>query len=127
MWPFRRKEAVETRATGSGYTAEIMAAREAYISGRQGIGELLGDVDVGDRLPGEPQRRALLLADLLDRPVVVDSTAGLVALGAPRGDRRQALRELTAPDFSLPHLDGGVTSLSDHRSKKRLLIAFSSW
>ena len=68
-----------------------------------------------------------VLADLLDRPVVVDSTAGLVALGAPRGDRRQALRELTAPDFSLPNLDGGVTSLSDHRSKKRLLIVFSSW
>ena len=68
-----------------------------------------------------------VLADLLDRPVVVDSTAGLVALGSPRAARRQALRELTAPDFSLPHLDGGVTSLSDHRSKKRLLIAFSSW
>jgi len=68
-----------------------------------------------------------VLADLLDRPVVVDSTAGLVALGSPRAARRQALRELTAPDFSLPNLDGGVTSLSDHRSKKRLLIAFSSW
>ena len=83
-----------------------------------------------------PDRRALVtdegihitvLADLLDRPAVVDAEGGLAAIGAPRAARRQALLELTAPDFSLPDLDGGVTALSDHRSKKRLLIAFSSW
>lgn len=42
MWPFKKK--IETRSTGSGYTAEIMAARENYISGRQGIGELTATV-----------------------------------------------------------------------------------
>ncbi len=42
MWPFKKK--IETRSTGSGYTAEIMAARESYISGRQGIGELTATV-----------------------------------------------------------------------------------
>lgn len=36
----RRAEPVETRSSGSGFTAEIMAARESYISGRRGIGEL---------------------------------------------------------------------------------------
>lgn len=42
MWPFtRRKETVvEKRAAASGFTAEIIAAREAYISGRRGIAEL---------------------------------------------------------------------------------------
>ncbi|WP_084421839.1 phage portal protein [Henriciella litoralis] len=40
MWPFKRRVTEETRASGSGFTAEIMAAREAYISGRRGIGEL---------------------------------------------------------------------------------------
>jgi len=40
MWPFNRKAKVETRASGSGFTAEIMAAREAYVSGQRGIAEL---------------------------------------------------------------------------------------
>ncbi|MEM8574192.1 MAG: phage portal protein [Pseudomonadota bacterium] len=34
----------ETRSSGSGYTAEIMAARESYISGRSGVGELTATV-----------------------------------------------------------------------------------
>jgi len=45
MWPFKRKsDAIEKRSAASGFTAEIMAAREAYISGRQGIGELTATV-----------------------------------------------------------------------------------
>ncbi len=40
MWPFKRKQAVETRSSGAGYTADIIAARRSYITGRQGIGEL---------------------------------------------------------------------------------------
>src|SRR2546429_3411513 len=39
-WPFKRAERIEKRATGSGFTAEIIAAREAFISGRRGIAEL---------------------------------------------------------------------------------------
>lgn len=31
---------VERRAAGSGFTAELMAARESYIAGRRGLGEL---------------------------------------------------------------------------------------
>lgn len=68
-----------------------------------------------------------VLADLVDRPVVVDEPSGVVAVGAPRDARRSALRELRAPDFTLPDLDGTAHALSDHRSKKRLLVAFSSW
>ncbi|MEM1039400.1 MAG: phage portal protein [Pseudomonadota bacterium] len=42
MWPFTRKpkDPIETRSTGAGFTAEIMAAREAYVSGVRGIAEL---------------------------------------------------------------------------------------
>ncbi|SNT37609.1 phage portal protein [Tropicimonas sediminicola] len=43
-WPFKKRPEAETRSAGSGFTAEIMAAREAYISGRQGVGELTGTV-----------------------------------------------------------------------------------
>jgi len=39
MWPFKKKK-VETRSSGSGFTAEIMAARESYVSGRTGLAEL---------------------------------------------------------------------------------------
>lgn len=39
FWPFKR-QAVEKRSAASGFTAEIIAAREAYISGRRGIAEL---------------------------------------------------------------------------------------
>jgi hypothetical protein len=68
-----------------------------------------------------------IVAELLDRPLVSDDAAGLVAIGAARSRRREALGELRAPDFRLPDLDGTFHALSDHRSKKRLLVAFASW
>lgn len=37
---FRRSPPTEKRASASGFTAEIIAARESYISGRRGIAEL---------------------------------------------------------------------------------------
>lgn len=66
-------------------------------------------------------------AGLLDRPAVFDAESGVAAIGVPRQQRRSALADLTAPDFALPDLDGTSHALSDHRSKKRLLVAFSSW
>lgn len=42
MWPFNRKPKEETRSSASGFTAEIMAARESYIAGGRGIAELTG-------------------------------------------------------------------------------------
>ncbi|MEM8705186.1 MAG: hypothetical protein AAGE98_01935 [Actinomycetota bacterium] len=78
-------------------------------------------------LVGDAGLDLAVLADLLDRPVAVDTEAGLAAVGAPRSVRRGAVDELRAPEFALPDLDGGLTALSDHRSKKRLLVAFSSW
>ncbi len=66
------------------------------------------------------------VAGLLDRPAVSDES-GITAVGAPRSRRRSALQNLVAPDFSLPTINGDLMALSDHRSKKRLLVAFSSW
>lgn len=42
-WPWQ-KEKLEKRSASSGFTAEIIAARESYISGRRGIGELTASV-----------------------------------------------------------------------------------
>ena len=42
-WPWKRQKA-ETRASGSGFTAELIGARAAYIAGRSGLAELSGTV-----------------------------------------------------------------------------------
>ena len=70
---------------------------------------------------------AVAVAALLDRPALVDEVTGVVAIGAQRSIRQRAIDGLQAPDFVLPDLDGTPHALSDHRSKKRLLVAFSSW
>ena len=44
MWPFKRKEQIETRSTGTGYTTQVMQARADYITGIDGIAELTGTV-----------------------------------------------------------------------------------
>ncbi len=45
MWPFRKKQPeTETRSSGQGFTAELMAARESYLAGRSGLGELTATV-----------------------------------------------------------------------------------
>ena len=41
---FKRKPAVETRASGTDYTSLIMAARESYIAGSSGLAELTATV-----------------------------------------------------------------------------------
>ncbi|WP_371170692.1 hypothetical protein [Aliiroseovarius sp. 2305UL8-7] len=45
MWPFKQKQQKEeTRGTGSGFTSDVIAARESYISGNRGVAELTATV-----------------------------------------------------------------------------------
>ncbi len=44
MWPFKKKQPVETRSAAVGYTADIIAARESYLSGHRGVAELTATV-----------------------------------------------------------------------------------
>jgi hypothetical protein len=67
------------------------------------------------------------LCALIDRPLALDAGERAAALGESAGDRATALRSLEAPDFTLPDLAGRMHSLSDHRGKKVLLIAYASW
>ena len=89
-----------------------------------------------ERCVAVPDRQALehgdkidaaTVAELLDRPYVIDDVSNTAAIGAPRAARRSALNDLQAPDFTLSDLGGTEHSLSDHRGKKRLLVAFASW
>ena len=67
------------------------------------------------------------LARLLDRPLARDVEEGVAVLGASAADRSHRLASMEAPDFTLPDLQGRRHSLSDHRGRKTLLIAWASW
>ena len=66
-------------------------------------------------------------AELLGRPLALDVGEHAAALGTSSLERRRALTSLEAPDFTLPDLEGRLHSLSNHRGKKVLLIAYASW
>jgi hypothetical protein len=83
-------------------------------------------VDRGD-LVREDGLDLRVLADALQRPFVADERHAVASLGASHHDRGEALASLDAPDFTLPDLDGNLHSLSDHRGKKVLLVAYASW
>ena len=43
-WIMNKLRPIETRSSGSGYTAQVMAARDSFISGRRGVAELTATV-----------------------------------------------------------------------------------
>ena len=63
----------------------------------------------------------------LGQPIVIDSEERVVALGTAASDRAASMASLEAPDFELPDLAGRMHTLSEHRGKKALLIAYASW
>jgi peroxiredoxin len=67
------------------------------------------------------------VAESVGQPAVTDLDAGIVAVALPAELRRRALRDLDAPEFTLPDLDGTPRSLSDWAGRKRLLVTFSTW
>lgn len=108
MWPFKKK--IETRSTGSGYTAEIMAARESYISGRQGIGELTGTVQSCVSL----WEGGLSLADVTGTDLLTGHSLALAARSlALRGESLFLIREnglVACSDWDLKTRDGKPTA-----------------
>jgi len=66
-------------------------------------------------------------AEASGRPVAVDLDERATYLGVSAAERANALSSLEAPDFTLPDLDGRPHSLSHHRGKKILLVAYASW
>jgi len=108
MWPFKKK--IETRSTGSGYTAEIMAARESYISGRQGIGELTATVQSCVTL----WEGGLSLADVSGTDLLNGHSLALAARSlALRGESLFLIREnglVACSDWDLKTRDGKPTA-----------------
>ena len=67
------------------------------------------------------------VAALLQRPIVVDADAQVIAIGVRRPERRDALVGKQLPSFELPDVDGSMHSSADWRGRKTLLAAFASW
>jgi hypothetical protein len=67
------------------------------------------------------------LARALDRALAVDIAEHAAFLGGSARERAQALGSQQAPDFTLPDLAGRPHSLSEHRGRKILLVAWASW
>lgn len=67
------------------------------------------------------------LAAMLGQPVVHDDEHGVWCFGEAAGTRARNPRSLSAPDFTLPDLEGRMHSLSEHRGKKVLLVSWASW
>lgn len=87
-------------------------------------------IPVRDRALAEPVAGTLdleVVAPLLDRPIVVDHHARVVAVGATSQARREALVSRRAPSFSLPALDGSLRSLEELRGRLTVLVTFSTW
>lgn len=75
MFGLFKKPKEETRSSGAGYTGDIIAARESYISGRQGVAELTGTVQSCVSL----WEGALSLADVKGTELLTRRTLSIAA------------------------------------------------
>ncbi|QDY69811.1 phage portal protein [Qingshengfaniella alkalisoli] len=120
---FRRRQPEETRSAMSGFTAELMAARESYVSGRRGIAELTATVQAAVSL----WENGLALADVSGTDLLDWHCRSLVGRSlALRGEAVMLIREdglvpcsdwdlrtrhgkPTAYRVSISEADGGTT------------------
>jgi hypothetical protein len=124
MWPFtKRSQPIEKRSAMSGFTAELIQAREAYISGRSGLAELtataqscislwengfsIADVEGTDLL--DRQTMGLMGRSLAVRgeTVWLITESGLVPCSD--WDLRTRFAEPVAYRVSIPEAGGGQT------------------
>ncbi len=83
QWLRNKRQPVEARSSGSTYTAQIIAARAAYITGRSGLAELTGTVASCVSL----WENAFALADVEGAPALDRPTMAMIARScAMRGE-----------------------------------------
>ncbi|SMX42546.1 phage portal protein [Maliponia aquimaris] len=127
-WLKSKLRPIEARASGSSYTAQVIAARDSYISGRRGVAELtatvqscislweggfaMADVEGTDLLPRQIMALIARALALTGEAVFLITDRGLV----PATDWDVATRDGTprAYRLSLPDAGGGrmVTALA---------------
>ena len=106
FWPFNRARQVERRASASGFTAEVMAARESWISGRRGLAELTATAQACISL----WESAFAIAEVKGTRFLDRRTMALIARSlALRGEAVLVAREsglVPAADWDLSTRDG---------------------
>jgi hypothetical protein len=68
-----------------------------------------------------------VFAQRVGLPLAIDREEEVASIGRSSVDQASVMASGEAPDFSLPDLDGKLHTLSEHRGKKVLLIAYASW
>jgi len=68
-----------------------------------------------------------VLAPRLGMPLLRDDGAGVWALGPETGLTGRALTTATAPDLTLPDVNGAPFRLSSLRGQKVVMVAWASW
>jgi hypothetical protein len=108
---------------------EVLARATGWLLKPEGLCRDAVCVPVRDRaaLVGPAGVELGAFAAALGRPLALDAAERTAALGTAASERSAALASLEAPDFSLPDLAGRRHTLSEHRGKKALLIAYASW
>ncbi len=66
-------------------------------------------------------------AAALHRPVVVDASVGVVAIGVPAAERVAAMESLEAPDFELPDVEDQPFRYSSIGKRKKVVVTWASW
>lgn len=112
---FRRKADPETRSSGSGYTAAVMAARDSYITGRRGVAELTSTVQTCLSL----WEGAFAVADVTGAPLLDRLTMALIARST--GLRGEAVF-LIGQTRLIPAVDWDVTTRDGEPRAYRLSI-----
>lgn len=117
MWPFtKKKPAIETRSSGTGYTAQIMQARAAFITGTDGLAELTGTVQGCVNL----WEGGLSLAEVIGTELLTPFHLALAGRAlALRGEAVFAIRD----DCLLPCSDWDLTTRYSKPTAYRVGIA----
>ncbi|MAT92866.1 MAG: hypothetical protein CME59_09710 [Halioglobus sp.] len=115
-WKFWEKDKPETRAAAQGFTADLMAARESYLSGSSGSGELTATVQSCVSL----WEHGLSIADVQGTDYLSAHLLGIIARSlALRGEAVLYL----APDRLLPASDWDVSTRGGIPRAYRLSIS----
>ena len=119
-----------TTVVGAPLTPDGLAAATGWTLKPEGLCQADVCVPVRDRAALQPEDGTIDIAAFaaaLNRPLVFDPRAGVVALGESAATLGEQLRSLTAPDFTLADLDGVPHSFKAIGRKKKLLVAWASW
>lgn len=105
LMDFFRRRPIEARSSGAGYTAQLIAARQAYLTGASGMGELTGAVQACVSL----WEGGLGLADVKGTDVLTRRNLALAARAlALRGEALFLIRDrlIPASDWEVTTRDG---------------------